>query len=132
MKQNAQITQHNTGTQPSGCRRVISLKAGFQRIFRNTLRTGRLPEAVKLVNELSDSLETFFSGAHGRLKGSSQKFRGIKDFQKDRFILFGEMHNYGACLFGMVNFLFGKLKHHDIFFSVVTNVHNGSFLLDRR
>ena len=79
-----------------------------------------------------DRLKTFFSGANGIFKRSSDKVRGIKDFQKDRLVFFGKVYNYRVSLFGMVNFGFGKLKHHDVFFSVITNVHNGSFLLDRR
>ena len=71
------------------------------------------------------NLKALFTSANGRLESSGQKLRGIKDFHKDRLVLFGKMHDYRPRLFSVVNLGFGELKHHDIFFSIVTNVHNG-------
>ena len=117
--------QRGWGTKKS--RPGLNLVYNSSQVSLRRAKRSNLTEAIELLY----NLKALFTSANGKLESSGQKLRGIKDFHKDRLVLFGKMHDYRPRLFSVVNLGFGELKHHDIFFSIVTNVHNGSFLLDR-
>ena len=78
------------------------------------------------------SMKSFFFSAKRGFKGIGHEFRCIKNLQKDRFILLRKMDDYLSGLFRMVNFVLRKFKHHNVAFSIITNIHNVSFLLGKR